>query len=279
MNRLFPLLAVCATLLLPPLSLASEPEVDAQDSAVITLVGLDFPDYEEVVGQIRLPGIDPDVLEETDPQYLRLSLADRQKVSYLPAEMTVYQTVSTGTILPVNVNLVVDEEGQGYCFNPEIPYCTDFNMLNDWFRRTLVRIENKEDAGTLARFVVELGMSTVHHPENFLFFRLTQDFPLAHWNYLKDIETIYEKGHARYRSEAEAEEYERITELYRDRVGPATVEKVEGGYRLHGFTYKMMSGAGDLREWTVFVGPKGKVEVDMETLETGIGEVAWSWAR
>lgn len=279
MNRLFPLLAVCATLLLPPVSLASEPEDETPDDAVITLVGLDFPDYEEVVGQVRLPGIDPAVLEETDPQYLRLSLADKQAVPFLPDGMLVYQTVSTGTILPVHVNIVVDAKGQGYCFNPEIPYCTDFDKLNEWFRRSSIRIENKEEAGNLARFVVELGMSTVHHPKNFLFFRLTQDFPLQHWSYLKDIEFIYEKNYARYRSEEEAEEYERITSKYRDRINRVTIEEIEGGYRLHGFTYKMMSAAGDLREWTVVVRPRGLVEVEMETLETGIGEVSWSWAR
>jgi hypothetical protein len=193
--------------------------------------------------------------------------------------MTIFQTVSTGTILPVNVNLVVDRAGQAYCFNPEIPYCTDFEKLNDWFRGAAIRIESKEDAGALARFVVELGMSTVHHPENFVFFRLTQDFPVQYWQFLKDIEMIYEKAHERYRSEAEAEEYERITGLYRDRIGPATFEEVEGGYLLHGFTYKMMSAAGDLREWSVLVRSDGTVKVDMKVLETGIGEVSWSWAR
>jgi hypothetical protein len=272
--------ALAALLLaLPAAAQESGPEAGPEPAdAVITLVGLDYPDYEEVVGQVRLPGVTPDLIEETDPQYLRLSLADTEQVSFLPERLTVYQTVSTGVDMPVSVNLVVDPEKNAYCFNPDIPYCTGFERLNGWFKQAGLKITDQEEGATLARFVVELGMSIVHHPDDFMFFRLRQKFGVEYWLFLRDIEQIYEKHHSPYRSEDEREEYERITTRYRDRVRPATVEEVEDGYRLHGFTYKMMKAAGDLREWDVTVHRDGTVDVQMETLERGIGEVSWSWA-
>jgi hypothetical protein len=119
----------------------------------------------------------------------------------------------------------------------------------------------------------------VHHPRDFLFFRLSQKLGVQNFQYLDSIEAIYEPHMAPYRSEQEAEEYATMTERYGDRVKRVALEATDDGWRLHGFTYKMMKAAGDLREWDIRVRPDGTADVQVETLERGIGEVTWSWAQ
>ena len=247
--------------------------------ASITLVGTDYPDYQEVVGHLRLLGVsDPDVLAETDAQYLRLSLADVEHVPFLPEGLTVYQTITTGVTLPVNLNFVVDEKRRAACFNPEVPYCADFDLLNKWLKGAGLKISDKQQAGELARFVVDLALSTVHHPQTFLYFRLSGSFGVQHWTYIKDIEDIYYEHQAPHRTEERRKEYAAITSRYRDVVRPLQIEETANGFRMHGFTYKTMRAAGDLREWDIIVHRDGQVDVDLQLLETGIGELYWFWA-
>jgi hypothetical protein len=139
-------------------------------------------------------------------------------------------------------------------------------------------VHNATEAGSLARYVMALGMSTAHHPRDFLFLRLSGKFGVEQHEFLKDIENIYEKGKAKFRTEAEQAEYDSITRTYGKRVKPPAVEQRGKDWHLHAFTYKRMRGAGDLREWDIDVHPDGTVDVKMTTLETGIGEVSWSWA-
>ena len=247
--------------------------------ARIDLVGIDYPDYVETIGALSLPGVAADVLTATDPQYLRLSLVDVEDVPYLAPGFVIYQTLSTGTEIPVNLNFIVDEDENAWCFNPEIPYCSDFLQLNNWLRKARIKVSSKKEAGSLARYVIALGMSTAHHPRDFLFLRLSGKFGVEQFEFLKSIEDIYEEGLASFRSEAEQEEYVSITRSYGERVNPPATEQRGKAWHFHGFTYKMMKDGGDLREWDIDVHPNGMVDVKMTTLETSIGEVTWSWAQ
>ncbi len=267
------LLALILSSLAAPLAAA-----EGAGAARLTLVGSDYPEYRTEVGTLTLPGVAPEVLERTDPQYLRLSLVDVEQVPHLPERLSVYQTVTTGVVMPVSVNLVVDAAGNATCFNPEIPYCSDFSRINPWLKEARRAIPDRTAAGDLARFLVELGISTVHHPNDFLFFRIKQKFGVEHFNFMTSIEQIYLPDHAPYRSEPEREEYERLTKKYGDRIKPMTLAEVDEGWLLHGFTYKMLKAAGDIREWKVLVRRDGTVDVKVDTLETGVGEVSWSWA-
>ena len=115
----------------------------------ITLVGPDYPDYRERLGRLKLLGVpDPEALERTDPQFKRMSLVDVESVAFLPPDLQVYQTVTTDLILPVNVNYVVNSRKEGACFNPEIPYCADFDLLNMWLAEAKLSIEDRESAST-----------------------------------------------------------------------------------------------------------------------------------
>lgn len=244
----------------------------------MTLVGMDYPDYVETIGALTLPGQPESVLEETDPQYLRVSLVDVEEVPYLPKGFEIYQTVSTGVEMPVSLHFVVDQDENAWCFNPQIAYCSDFDLLNTWFRKAKFPLTTQEEAGSLARFIIEIGISTVHHPDDFIFLRLAQDFGVQFFQFLRNIEDIYIKNYDAHRSESEREEYKIMTERYRDRIKRETVVPVGKNWQLHGFTYKMMRASGELREWTIEVRPNRKVTVDMKVLEEGIGEVTWSWA-
>lgn len=246
--------------------------------AKIDLVGMDYPDYVEIIGALSLPDIAPEVLTATEAQYLRLSLVDVEDVPYLATGYVIYQTLTTEAVIPVNINFIVDKDENAWCFNPEIPYCTDFSQLNTWLRKAHVKVSNKKEAGSLARYVIALGMSTVHHPQDFLFLRLSGKFGVEHFEFLKNIEDIYVPGKANFRSEAEQSEYDSIIRSYEKRINRPTTEPHGKGWRLHGFTYKIMRGSGDLREWNIDVHPNGTVKVKMTALETGIGEISWSWA-
>jgi hypothetical protein len=239
---------------------------------------MDYPDYVETIGALTLPGQPESVLEETDPQYLRVSLVDVEEVPYLPKGFEIYQTVSTGVEMPVSLHFVVDQDENAWCFNPQIAYCSDFDLLNTWFRKAKFPLTTQEEAGSLARFIIEIGISTVHHPDDFIFLRLAQDFGVQFFQFLRNIEDIYIKNYDAHRSESEREEYKSMTERYRDRIKRETVVPVGKNWQLHGFTYKMMRASGELREWTIEVRPNRKVTVDMKVLEEGIGEVTWSWA-
>ena len=245
----------------------------------VTLVGTDFPDYQEVVGHLYLLGVsEPGALARTDEQFLRLSLVDVEQVSFLPDGLTVYQTLSTGAEMPLNLNFVVDGQRHAACFNPEVPYCTDFSLLNGWLSEAGLKVEDQKTAADLARFIVGLGISTVHHPRDFLFLRLSQSFGVEHYHYMKGIDEIYYEYQAPHRTEAKRKEHETITARYRDVVQPARFEETEQGFRMHAFTYKIMRAAGDLREWDILVHRNGQVDVSIKTLETGVGELFWSWA-
>ena len=98
------------------------------------------------------------------------------------------------------------------------------------------------------------------------------------WEYIKDIEDIYYEHQAPHRTEERQKEYAAITSRYRDVVRPLQIEETATGFRMHGFTYKTMRAAGDLREWDIIVHRDGQVDVDLKLLETGIGELFWSWA-
>ena len=275
-------LAVVATGLAGEASAAEKSAKEKGESAhlpSITLVGTDYPDYEEVIGNLRLLGVsDPAVLADTDRQFLRLSLADVARVPFLPEGLTVYQTITTGVTLPVNLNFIVDDQHRAACFNPSVPYCTDFSLLNKWLKQAKLKTDDRKTAGSLARFVVGLGFSSVHHPRDFLYFRLSQKFGIQHQQYIRNIEDIYYETQASHRSEARREEYSAITSRYRDVVRPMRLEAVDDGFRLHAFTYKIMQAAGDLIEWDIVVHADGQVDVGVETLERNIGELFWSWA-
>ena len=202
-----------------------------------------------------------------------------ETVKYLPAGWEVYQTISTGVSMPVSLHFIVDRNENAWCFNPEVPYCSEFKALDRWIGRAGSPPEDLAQASSLARFVVELGISTVHHPRDFLFLRLQQDFGVEHFQYLKKIEDIYDPSKARYRSEEEQKEYETMISRYKDRISWVTIKEEDDGWRLHGFTYKMMRAAGQLREWDVLVHRDGTVDVKMEILEDGIGDVSFSWAN
>lgn len=259
-------------------SLAADPDTE-KAPARIDLVGRDYPEYVETIGALSLPSVSAEHLATTDPQYLRLSLVDVEEVPYLSSGFVIYQTVSTGTEIPVNVNFIVDEDENAWCFNPEIPYCSDFPQINKWLRKAGHKVSTRQEAGSLARYVLALGMSTAHHPRDFLFLRISGKFGVEHHEFLKNIEDIYEESRAKFRSEREQEEVASILRSYGERVKPPTTVKHGKGWHFHAFTYKMMKDGGDLREWDIELHPDGTVEVKMTPLEQGIGEVTWSWAQ
>ena len=246
----------------------------------IELVGDDYPEYRRVIGPLRLESTPlPDALSRTEPQFKRLSLVDVETVRWLPRGWVVYQTISTGVELPVNLNLVVREKDRtGLCFNQDIPYCVGFDQLNVLLRQAGTHVASEAEASSLAGFVVGLGMSTVHRPDNFIFMRLTGKFGVEYTEFIDDFEFIWDETKAGFRSEEETREYERTRALYKERIAPYTVKPADGGWRMHGFAFKMMQGGGDLSEWSVVVRPDGTVEVETGILERSIGDAAWSFA-
>jgi hypothetical protein len=258
--------------------MAADTAGDADPVARVILTGMDYPEYAEDIGALRLRDSTAEIVAESDPQYQRLSLVDVESVPYLSSGWEIYQTVSTGADMPVSVHFIVDAQENAWCFNPEIPYCSDFKLLDRWLKRGHFVPENIMQAASLARFVIEMGISTVHHPRDFLFLRLQQDFGVEHFHFIKTIDELYMPEKTLYRSEAEREEYETITARYKDRVTRTTTTEEEDGWRLHGFTYKTMRASGQLREWDVLVRRDGTVDVKMEILEDGIGELTFSWA-
>ncbi|MFQ5720250.1 MAG: hypothetical protein ACE5IK_11945 [Acidobacteriota bacterium] len=251
----------------------------AGPAPAVVLVGTDYPQYKEVVGHLSLlGGHDAKVMSDVAPEYRRLSLADIETTPFLPEGFSIDQTVSTGVDLPVNLNFVVDDEGRGACFNPEVPYCTGFELLNRWLESAGLTIDSEAKAGKLARFVVGLGLSTVHHPRDFLFFRISQPFGVENYQYFDSIDALYDKSRAAYRTEAKQKEFEAMSAKYRDVIHPPTMLATDDGFLFEAFTYKIMRSAGDLRQWRIMVHRDGTVQVDLQTLETGIGELYWSWA-
>ena len=264
----------------PPTTPAAPAAPPEASGASIELVGDDYPEYRRVIGPLRLEATpSPDAVARAEPQFRRLSLVDVETVRWLPRGWVVYQTISTGVELPVNLNIVVREKDRaGLCFNPEIPYCVGFDRLNVLLRAAGTPVANEADASALGVFVVGLGMSTVHRPDNFIFFRLTGSFGVQYTEFLEDFEFMWDETKAKFRSEEEGREYERTRALYKDRIGPYSLKPTDGGWQLHGFAYKLMQGGGDLSEWTVVVHPEGTVDVQTQVLERSIGDASWSFA-
>ena len=259
---------------------STPPTVDPAPPALV-LVADDYPDYPKEIGRLTLdPAPPPGVLAQVEPRFLRLALADIETTPHLPTGLVVYQTVSTDRDLPVNLNLVVRVESHAAaCFSPDIPYCQGFELLSRWFREAGVRVPDLEEADSLARLVVGLGMATVHRPDSFQYLQLTGKFGLQYWSFMEQVDEIYDAEQAPYRSEAKAREYQEITSRYRDLIHPVSVVPVDGGWRLHGFVFRTLhSSAGELREWTVTVHPDAAIEVETRLLEKGIGETSWPFA-
>ncbi|MFQ5670239.1 MAG: hypothetical protein ACE5HD_06930 [Acidobacteriota bacterium] len=250
----------------------------AEDGLQITLVGTDYPEYREERGTLRIPDFDPAQRESVDPQFLRLSLVDVQKADFLTEVVSLYQTLTTDADLPFNLNFIVYGKNNAICFDPEIPYCSSFSELNRWLRRGTNRIANLDEARSLARFVVELGMSTVYHPKDALYLRLKMNMSPEYSLFLRSINDIYLPWMSSHRTEEKEEERKTLLAKYQDRIRPATMVRDGEDFIFHGFTYKIVRGDGDLREWKVVVARRGNVEVDMTPLEKGVGELFWSFA-
>ncbi|MFQ5768291.1 MAG: hypothetical protein ACE5ID_09960, partial [Acidobacteriota bacterium] len=157
----------------------------------VTIVDDDYPDYSKDLGSVEFPNVDPAVLKRTEARFRRLALADTEEVEYLPKGYWVYQTITTDLELPVNLDLVVDRSRRAVCFNPDVPYCTGFTHLNTLLKEAGLTVHNIKEAGDLARFVVDLGISSVFRPDNFIYQKLSQKMGVQYFNFLRNIEDIY----------------------------------------------------------------------------------------